>query len=102
MTPGVVIYVTYPGDADSRFDRDYYVHKHLPLVMKAWQAYGLESVAAFFPAVKQLGTIAICECRFHDEAAVHDAFASPEAAAVMADVAHFTDIEPQRVRAVSI
>ena len=27
------VYVTYPGDAAARFDRDYYVARHLPLVM---------------------------------------------------------------------
>ncbi len=29
------MYVTYPGEAGTRFDRDYYVRTHLRLVMEA-------------------------------------------------------------------
>ena len=94
----VTIYVTYEGTADARFDREYYVDRHLPLVMQHWSRYGLTSVAAFFPAIQQAGTLAICECRFRDEASVDAALSSPEASAVMADVPHFTDIAPRRMR----
>jgi hypothetical protein len=59
-----IIYVTYQGTPGTRFDRDYYVAHHLPLVMRSWQPYGLESAAAFFPATAASGTIAICDCRF--------------------------------------
>ncbi len=88
------MYVTYPGDAGTRFDRDYYVRHHLPLVMACWGPLGLESCAAFWPADTGAGTIAICECRFRDEAAMRAALASPETPRVMADVAHFTDAPP--------
>ncbi len=44
------MYVTYPGDASTRFDRDYYVRHHVPLVMECWGPLGLESCAAFWPA----------------------------------------------------
>lgn len=101
-TEPVIVYVTYQGTPETRFDRVYYLAKHLPLVMRAWQSYGLEGIASFFPAVAQIGTIAICECRFRDEAAVAAAFAAPESTAVMADVARFTDVEPARVRAVAL
>jgi uncharacterized protein (TIGR02118 family) len=94
----VTIYVTYEGAADARFDRAYYVEHHLPLVMRHWSQYGLTAIAAYYPARAQDGTLAICECRFCDEAAVDAAFASPEAAEVMADVPRFTDIAPRRVR----
>ena len=98
----VVIYVTYQGTPETRFDRDYYVERHLPLVLEAWRSYGLDGLAAFFPAVAEAGTIAVCECLFRDEAAVERAFASPEAPAVMADVARFTDAAPARARAVPL
>lgn len=98
----VLVYVTYEGTPASRFDRHYYVHQHLPMVLKAWRQYGLESVSAFFPAVEQTGTIALCECRFRDEAAVEAAFASHESAAVMADVPRFTDLSPIRARALPL
>lgn len=95
-TDPIVIYVTYQGTPETRFDRAYYVDHHLPLVMRAWQPHGLASIAAFFPAIEQAGTIAVCECRFRDRAALDAAFASPETAAVMADVSRFTDAAPQR------
>ena len=98
----VTVYVTYQGTPTTRFDRDYYVTRHLPLVMKAWQRYGLQSVAAFFPALDYTGTIAICECRFRDDAAVTAAFGSPETPGVMADLPHFTDVAPALSRAVSL
>lgn len=101
-TDKVIVYVTYQGTPETSFDRAYYVAEHLPLVMRAWRSYGLDSIAAFFPAVPQSGTIAICECRFRDEAAVAAAFASPESAAVMADVARFTEVEPARARAIAL
>jgi uncharacterized protein (TIGR02118 family) len=98
----VIVYVTYQGTPETRFDRTYYVDHHLPLVMESWHQYGLESVAAYFPAIDQDGTIAICECRFESEKAKNLAFLSAETSAVMADVARYTDVEPNRVRAIAL
>lgn len=98
----VTIYVTYKGEPGDRFDRAYYVDHHLPLVMEKWARYGLESVAAFFPNVETIGTVAICECRFRDDAAVKAAFGSQEVPEVMADVPRFTDLTPSRARAASL
>ena len=98
----VRIYVYYAGPANSRFDRDYYVDAHLPIVMEAWAKYGLTSVRAFFPPEDAAGTLAICECLFRDENAVEAAFSSPEAPGVMADVARFTDLAPKQVRALPL
>lgn len=98
----VIVYVTYQGTPRTRFDRNYYVTQHLPQVMRAWQQYGLLGVSAFFPALDQTGTLAICECVFRDEAALETAFASPETPDVMADVARFTDVAPVRFRAVGL
>ncbi len=98
----VILHVTYQGASDARFDRNYYVVHHLPLVMKAFEQYGLKSAAAFFPAVEQAGTIAICECRFASEEAIAKSFGSEEAVAVMADVARFTDLTPTRTRAMPL
>ena len=93
-----ILYVTYPGDAATRFDRDRYVNHHLPLVMEAWQPHGLLSCSAFFPAGEGDGTIAIAECKFRDEAAVQAALASLETPRVMADVPSFTDAKPIQTR----
>lgn len=96
------LYVTYPGDAGTRFDRDYYVAGHMPLVMACWEPYGLESCAAFFPPVDGAGTIAICECKFRDEAALKAALAAPETPRVMADLPKFTDAKPAQSRASAV
>lgn len=98
----IVIYVTYAGTAGSRFDRDYYVKQHLPLVLRAWKSYGLLGVAAFFPAREEDGTLAVCECRFKDEGAVERSLAAPETASVMADLPNFTDLTANRARMVAI
>lgn len=96
------IYVTYQGTPETRFDRGFYVETHLPLVLKAWQQYGLEGIAAFFPATAHSGTIAIAELRFRDEAAVHAALSSAEAAGVMGDIPNFTDVQPALARSVPL
>ena len=93
------VFVTYPGDAGTQFDRDHYVRTHLPLVLAAWRPYGLETVAAFFPSGDGAGTICICECVFRDDAAVQASLAAPQTGAVMADVANFTDVIPLQLHA---
>ncbi len=90
----ITMYVTYAGDAATRFDRDYYVGQHLPLVLECWGPLGLENCAAFWPAVNGTGTICICECKFRDKAALRAALDSTATPRVMADVARFTDITP--------
>ena len=97
-----ILYVTYPGDSRTRFDRERYVVHHLPLVMEAWQSYGLLSCSAFFPAGEGDGTVAIAECKFRDEAALQAALSSPETPGVMADVPSFTDAQPSQSRAAPV
>ena len=104
------IFVTYTGSRGSRFDRDYYVAHHIPLVMATWGPLGLLSAEALFPAAgatppasgEGVGLIALCACVFRDEAAIAAAFGSPRTEAVMADVKQFTDVEPARSRAVPV
>ena len=98
----ITLFVTYPGDAQTRFDREHYVGVHLPLVREAWGPHGLETIAAFFPAGEGAGTIALCICGFRDEVALQAALGSPETARVMADVERFTDAEPAQSRAVPL
>lgn len=96
------LFVTYPGDATTRFDRDYYVSTHLPLVRAAWGPHGLQTAAAFFPPADGAGTIAVCVCAFASDAALQAALAAPQTAGVMADVRHFTDAIPARSRAAAV
>ena len=92
----ITLYVTYPGDAGTRFDRDHWLNVHFPLVRECWGPHGLVSVSGFFPEGDGGGLIAIAPTVFRDEAAMNAALASPGTARVMADVRHVTDVEPQR------
>lgn len=92
------LFVTYTGDVGTRFDRDYYVGTHLPLVLEAWGPHGLETVAAFFPAGDGAGTIAVCVCGFRDEAAIGASLGSPQTECVMTDIKNFTDAAVSRCR----
>jgi hypothetical protein len=73
----ITIYVTYAGDADTRF-------------------------AGFFPHGDGAGPIAVAACVFRDKAAMEAALASAETERVMADVGIVTDVNPQRSLAVPL
>ena len=98
----ITMYVTYAGDANTKFDRNHWINVHLPLVREAWGPHGLLSAAGFFPSGDGGGLLAICPCVFRDEAAMAAALASPETKRVMDDVKIVTDIEPNRSRAVPL
>ena len=98
----MTVLITYSGGVSNYFDRTYYRERHLPLVMKSWEQYGLLSLAALYPEKTGEGILAICVCTFRDDDATKAAFGSTEAAAVMADVKHFTDISPAQSRAVPL
>lgn len=98
----ITMYVTYAGDAGTKFDRDHWINVHLPLVREAWGPHGLESVAGFFPSGDGGSLIAICPCVFRDEAAMEAALASAATKRVMDDVKKVTDVEPGRSRAVPL
>jgi uncharacterized protein (TIGR02118 family) len=39
----ILVTVTYPAGAQTSFDVDYYLNKHMPLVKVRWTAHGLKS-----------------------------------------------------------
>ncbi len=45
----ITMYVTYAGNADTPFDREYWINVHLPLVRECWEPFGLERLGGFFP-----------------------------------------------------
>ena len=98
----VTVYIAYPGDKDTPFDRAYYAAHHLPLVMECWKNYGLQGLAVFYPEQDGNGTIAICTCEFADDAAVGASFSSPRTPEVMQDIPNFTDARPTQYRAVPL
>ena len=91
----ITMYVIYAGDEHTAFDRDHWLHVHLPLVRECWGPHGLLSVSGFFPQGDGGGLIAIAPCVFRDEAAMNAALASPATKRVMADVKRVTNVAPQ-------
>jgi uncharacterized protein (TIGR02118 family) len=87
--------VTYPLTPGARFDADYYVATHLPLVEAQWGQYGLTTASALLPDQDAPPFAAIALLEFVDRADIDRALGSPEAAAVFGDLANFTDIAPQ-------
>jgi uncharacterized protein (TIGR02118 family) len=96
--PPATMLVTYYGPANARFDRDYYLHTHLPLVQKTWEPLGLQRVEALFPAAEQTETAALALCHFVDSDAIDRALASLDSQTVMDDITNFTDLTPERDR----
>jgi uncharacterized protein (TIGR02118 family) len=88
-----LLFVTYPVGEGKRFDRDYYVATHLPLVEQAWGPFGLSTAQGFFP--REGGPHeAVAVLSFADEAAIGAALASDATPGVLGDLPNFTDIEP--------
>ncbi|MCM5704435.1 EthD family reductase [Larsenimonas salina] len=99
------LYIVYSGQADARFDQDYYLEHHLPKVREAWKATGLTRVSVLFSASlgqNEAGTIAIAEAVFKNEDALQACLDAPGTGALMGDVANFTDIEPGLYRTVPL
>jgi uncharacterized protein (TIGR02118 family) len=81
--------VLYPATEGAKFDHDYYRDKHVPLAAKSW---GLDS----YEIDKGLDGpyVAALHLMFPSTEAISAAMSSEGTAAVMADVANYTDIQP--------
>ncbi|MBS1822893.1 MAG: EthD family reductase [Acidobacteria bacterium] len=92
----VIVSVLYPKTADSRFDHDYYLKTHTPLVKSTWTPTGLERVDIF------RGVSSLDGAPPAYELIAHLAFTSKDhldnslaaGAAVIADIANFTNVQP--------
>ncbi|MBE3045513.1 EthD family reductase [Candidatus Bathyarchaeota archaeon] len=87
----------YPNTPDARYDVDYYINIHMPLVQQHWKQYGLLSwsVSSFAsdatkPALYSFMSI----IHFESTDSIHAALASPERAVVMGDVEKFANTPP--------
>ncbi|OZI23990.1 ethyl tert-butyl ether degradation protein EthD [Bordetella genomosp. 9] len=83
--------VVCAGDANVRFDRDYYANEHFKLAKSCWAEHGLQSAEAYFPYAENGEWKSIGVYTFSSEQGVHDALASPKTQQVMDDVKNFTD-----------
>ncbi len=88
----VTVILRYEGTKDTRFDRDYYLNRHLPWARKEWEPW-LVDMCAFFPASPrgEKGTICVFECIFKSEEALKEAFAAPCTPELMKDIPNYTD-----------
>ncbi|KAI2628623.1 hypothetical protein GGR54DRAFT_636338 [Hypoxylon sp. NC1633] len=92
MAPGAVSVVYAKG---SKFDWDYYVGKHMPLVQAKWAKYGLKSwrVARYTNDEAPYQAQAWLEFEKLDQWAT--AASSPEAGEIFGDVPNFTDAKAE-------
>lgn len=87
--------VLFPNEPDAKYDFDYYVSKHMPLIQEKWGKYGVKSWSATqftngldgSPSPYAFGSIV----EWEDESQVKIAFAGPEVAEIMGDVANFSN-----------
>lgn len=90
--------VSYPQSEGAHFNAAYYRDTHIPLVEASWGGCGLTAAEILWPADTAQPAAAMVVLRFTDSAAIDTALASPATAAVMADIANFTDIQPSIYR----
>lgn len=88
----------YPGTA-TRFDYDYYVNKHTPMVNELWKPLGLMSVeiskgvSGLVPGSKP-AYVTITNLTFTSVEALQGALAA-SGAQVLGDIPNFTDVQPE-------
>lgn len=90
-----ILTVLYPAKPDARFDFEYYMSRHAPLVKAAWSP--VEVVVrkgVSDPGGGQPPFLLTADIVFASRDALNAAMASPRTGEVVADVANFTDIQP--------
>jgi uncharacterized protein (TIGR02118 family) len=94
----ISVVVLYPNKAGSKFDLDYYVHRHLPLVRDRMQPMGMRSFTytvehAMDPKAPLQAYRLSAELRFDDMESAARALQAhgPE---TQADIPNFTDVAP--------
>lgn len=90
-----VLVVSYPAEAGNRFDADYYLATHMPLVEKHWAPRGMTGARPLIGGAGPAGRLAaMVLIDFAPGTAIDALLADPASAPVFADVANFTDIAP--------
>ena len=88
----------YPGSA-TRFDYDYYVQKHTPMVRELWGPFGLvaveisKGVSGLAPGSKP-PYVTITNLVFTSVEGLQSALEA-SGAQVMGDIPNFTDVQPE-------
>jgi uncharacterized protein (TIGR02118 family) len=81
--------VLYPAGEGATFDHDYYRESHVPLCLRTW---GLAS--AEIDRGIDGPYVAAVHLRFASPEAIAEAMANEGTAAIMADIANYTNITP--------
>lgn len=93
----VKVTVLYPNTPGSRFDTGYYLEKHCPMVLQrlgaACKGYGVEEGVAAVSPPGRVPYRLIAWFLFDSMDAFQEAF-TPHAAAIMADIPVYTDLQP--------
>lgn len=92
----VTLQVIYPASAGTKFDMDYYINTHLPMVgehMGAHIDHTLVTRGVSAPDGGDAGFYAVASIVFADQGAMDAAMG--KAGPVVADIANFTDTAPQ-------
>lgn len=89
--------VLYPNGADSKFDMNYYVTKHMPMVKEklgsAVKSMAVEQGIAGGAPGTPAAYVALGHLTFDSVDAFQSAFA-PHAEAIMGDIPNYTNIQP--------
>ncbi len=91
------IAAVYPREQGKKFDAEYYVHTHLPLVQKKFSPYGLTKIEVDrgleTPGRGESPFFAIGYLYFKDLDGFRQAYAAV-GAGVIADISKYTDVKP--------
>jgi uncharacterized protein (TIGR02118 family) len=92
----MIVAVVYPKTANSTFDHDYYLTKHMPMVKRLWGGHGMTG-AEVLRGTGSLGGAEVYEIitllSFPSQEEWLKA-AGAHADEIMEDVPHFTNIRP--------
>jgi uncharacterized protein (TIGR02118 family) len=94
----ISVMVLYPNQAGTRFDMEYYVHRHLPLVRDRLEPQGMRSMTyvserAMDPAAPPQAYRLVADLRFDDMESTSRAL-QMHGAETQADIPNFTDVAP--------
>ncbi len=95
---GITVSVMYPNDPGSKFDMDYYLGTHGPLVHKNWDDKGLNSMKVVkgfaTPDPKTPPPFRVIALLDFDSVEAFQAAVAAGGAEVMGDIPNFTDVTP--------
>ena len=90
--------VMYPNEPDIKFDEDYYISTHMPLVDQTWKPHGLTGwkVVKYTQAFDGTPSkyLIAAHLEWESEQSLQNALKDPESSKVFADIPQFTNKQP--------